>query len=43
VTIETTKAIELEQGEWLYLDRGAPHAVHAHEDSSVLLTIFFDR
>jgi quercetin dioxygenase-like cupin family protein len=43
VTIETTKAIALEQGEWLYLDRGAPHAVHAHEDSSVLLTIFFDR
>lgn len=43
VTIDTDKAIELAQGQWLYLDRGVPHALHALEDSSVLLTIFFDR
>lgn len=34
--------VELGAGEWTYLDRQAPHAVHGIEDSSLLLTILFD-
>lgn len=33
---------ELAAGDWLYLERGAPHSVRGIEDSSLLLTIFFD-
>ena len=34
---------ELAADEWVFLDRGAPHSVHGIEDSSLLLTIIFDR
>lgn len=42
VTLESEKAVELGSGDWLYLDRGQLHGVTAREDSSLLLTIFFD-
>ena len=34
---------ELGVGDWLYLERREPHSVRGIEDSSLLLTIFFDR
>lgn len=34
---------ELRAGDWLYLDPGMPHAVEAVADSSLLLTILFDK
>ena len=34
---------ELGAGDWLYLERGTPHSVRGIEDSSLLLTILFDR
>ena len=34
--------VELRSGEWMFLDRGAPHSVRGIEDSYVLLTILFD-
>jgi quercetin dioxygenase-like cupin family protein len=34
--------IEMRPGDWVYLDRGAPHAVRGIEDSALLLTILFD-
>lgn len=38
-----TSAIVLETDQWVYLDGGTPHSVEAIEDSSLLLTILFDR
>jgi quercetin dioxygenase-like cupin family protein len=35
-------AAELRAGDWIFLDRGTPHAVTGLEDSSLLLTILFD-
>lgn len=35
-------AVELGAGDWVFLDRGAPHSIEGLEDSSLLLTIFFD-
>jgi len=35
--------IELPAGQWIYLDGGERHAVVGIEDSSLLLTILFDR
>lgn len=35
-------AIKLGAGDWVYLDRGEPHSIRGIEDSSLLLTIFFD-
>ena len=35
-------AVELAAGDWIYLDRGAPHSILGLEDSSLLLTIMFD-
>lgn len=34
--------VELGPGDWIYLERNVPHSVQAVEDSSLLLTIFFD-
>lgn len=42
VTLETGNPVRLGPGDWLYLDRGQEHSVHAAEDSSLLLTILFD-
>ena len=35
--------IEINAGEWVYLDGGEPHSVKGIEDSSLLLTILFDK
>lgn len=44
VTVETDSAtIPLIGGDWVYLDRGERHALSADEDSSLLLTIMFDK
>jgi quercetin dioxygenase-like cupin family protein len=36
-------SIELNAGEWVYLDGGEPHSVKGIEDSSLLLTILFEK
>jgi quercetin dioxygenase-like cupin family protein len=33
----------LSAGDWLYLQPGAPHAVHGITDAGLILTILFDR
>jgi quercetin dioxygenase-like cupin family protein len=33
----------LNAGEWVYLDGGEPHSVKGIEDSSLLLTILFEK
>ncbi|PSC05540.1 cupin [Alsobacter soli] len=44
VVLRTTEgAVELGSGGWIYLQGGAPHGLHAIEDSSLLLTIMFGR
>lgn len=35
--------LEMSAGQWLYLEGGARHSVTGIEDSSLLLTILFDR
>ena len=42
VVLEAGREIELRSGDWVYLDRGAAHAVRAIEDSALLLNILFD-
>ena len=42
VILETQEKIELKSREWLYLDRGEEHSVHAIENSLLLLTILFE-
>ncbi|PJG45492.1 hypothetical protein CAF53_01815 [Sphingobium sp. LB126] len=42
VRFEGSTPPELRTGDWLFLDPGAPHAVEAIVDSSLLLTIMFD-
>lgn len=48
--IEGETAIDIQQGErrlregdWLYLEPGAPHAVRGIADAALLLTVLFDR
>lgn len=36
-------SVELAAGEWVYLDGGERHSVNGMEDSSLLMTILFDR
>ncbi|MBX3560916.1 MAG: cupin domain-containing protein [Sphingomonas sp.] len=43
VILHAGREIELGAGQWVYLERGAPHAVEAVEESALLLTIMFDR
>ena len=43
VTLYGAKQVRLSAGEWMYLDRGEKHSVSAHEDSSLLVTIMFER
>lgn len=38
----TRSAIELGAGDWIYLDGGQTHSLKGIDDSSLLLTIFFD-
>lgn len=40
--LEAESEIELRPGDWIYLERGAPHAVRAIKDSALLLHIMFD-
>lgn len=42
VTVEAANPIELEAGDWVYLERGERHSVSAHQDSSLLVTILFE-
>ena len=42
VVIETEERVQLDAGDWLYLDRGQKHSVFAIADSSLLVTIIFD-
>lgn len=43
VTLETGSSdIDLKDGDWVYLERGERHGITAAEDSTLLLTIFFD-
>jgi quercetin dioxygenase-like cupin family protein len=42
VVLETSRGeIELEAGDWVYLEGGDEHGLRAAEDSSLLLTILF--
>jgi quercetin dioxygenase-like cupin family protein len=41
--LEAGRRIELGAGDWVYLDPGESHALSATEDSSLLLTILFDK
>lgn len=43
VRLHTDREIVLGAGQWVYLERGEPHAVEAVEESALLLTIMFDR
>ena len=42
VALESGQSVEMLAGDWTYLDPGAPHAVRAIVDSTLLLTILFD-
>lgn len=42
VVLQARSEIELRAGDWVYLDRGEPHALRGVEDASLLLTILFD-
>ena len=42
VTLSADGDMALEQGDWVYLDRGQEHALSATKDSRLLLTILFD-
>jgi quercetin dioxygenase-like cupin family protein len=39
----TKSTLELSAGQWIYLDGGERHSLKGLEDSSLLLTILFDR
>lgn len=43
VTLDGATQVKLSAGEWMYLDRGEKHSVVAHEDSSLLVTIMFEK
>ena len=43
VVLDASNNVELRTGDWVYLDRGEQHALTAIEDSSLLLTILFDK
>lgn len=42
VVLGGERDIELGAGDWVYLERGAPHSVRGIQDASLLLTILFD-
>ncbi len=43
VTLDGAKQVRLSAGEWNVFDRGEKHSVSAHEDSSLLVTIMFEK
>jgi quercetin dioxygenase-like cupin family protein len=42
VVLVADRDIALRRGDWVYLDRNAPHSVRGVDDSVLLLTILFD-
>jgi quercetin dioxygenase-like cupin family protein len=42
VTLDRERPVNLEAGDWVFLDRGERHSVSAQEDSSLLVTILFE-
>lgn len=42
VVIRLGKDVDLRSGEWMFLDRSAPHSLRGVEDSYLLLTILFE-
>lgn len=42
IVLQTDERIEMEAGDWLYLDRGQRHLVAALEQSSLLVTILLE-
>lgn len=42
ITLEAERTVEMRTGDWIYLERGERHALKAQEDTSLLLTIFFE-
>lgn len=42
IGFEGGKAEDMRAGDWIYLEPGTPHALHAIVDSALLLTILFD-
>jgi|SRR6185312_16001866 len=42
VVLQTDERIEMEAGDWLYLDRGQRHSVAALDESSLLVTILLE-
>lgn len=43
VLLDSSTSVKLCSGDWIYLDRGEEHSLSATEDSSLLLTIVFER
>jgi quercetin dioxygenase-like cupin family protein len=43
IILDAAEQVRLSAGDWIYLDRGERHSVAAREDSSLLVTILFDR
>ena len=43
VIVGLDREVDLSAGEWMFLERDAPHSVRAVEESYLLLTILFDR
>lgn len=42
VVLDAGESVRLRPDDWIYLDRREPHALRGLEDSSLLLTIYFD-
>lgn len=43
VILDANSETKLRAGDWIYLDRNEEHGLRAMEDSSLLLTVLFDR
>jgi quercetin dioxygenase-like cupin family protein len=43
VILDANAQTRLEAGDWVYLERGEEHGLSALADSSLLLTVLFDR
>lgn len=43
ITFEGAHSADMQAGDWIYLEPGAPHSVRAITDSALLLTILFDQ
>ena len=43
VVLDANQETEMASGDWIYLERGEEHGLRATSDSSLLLTVLFDR